>query len=131
MKLIILLCIILISSCSNNKPVRIVNDYYLSLFENNTNLCLSYSPYQNDNSVLIDLVTEQVVAESHDNNFIYIKQKPKGQHHIKYFIVPIYKLHTNFPEKGIKGPMRYRSFILELKKMDIKHKIHWKTTLGQ
>jgi hypothetical protein len=107
-----------IVSCDNMFDIHIIGRYYLSTIDGvEEQMGLQYRiDYQNT----VGVVGEKVFAVGFNEKYIIAKQHPPYHNTIiNYFIVPIYKEYTYWPEKGVIGPLTLEKFNEKRKELQI------------
>jgi hypothetical protein len=105
---IVILCIFIIcvfSNCEFAEDYKITEKYHLIAVDIGEDMSLCFS---SRHEIIID---QTVFAVGFNENYIIVKQHPYNNRTItNYYIVPIYKEETLFPEKGILGPLTLEQF---------------------
>lgn len=117
-----LLIFIFLSGCQDFViEENVTGNYYLIATDIYEDLALSYKLKEDG---YLGVVGETVFSVGFNDDYIIAKQHPFNMKHItNYFIIPIYKEYTLYPEKGIIGPMNYIDFNKKLKELGIYNKI--------
>lgn len=102
----IMLIFIFFIGCDNKRTIT--SRYYLDAIDVIDNTCLYY---EFDDKNAVGVVQPTVFAVGYNNKYIFVKQHPNNNKKItNYFIVPIYRDNTNWPEKGVIGPLTLEQF---------------------
>jgi hypothetical protein len=90
--------------------VHLTERYYLVATDVPENMSLGYSVHD-DNTTFVDVVGETIFAAGYNDKYIILKQHPSNNRTItNYYIVPIYKEFSYYPEKGVNGPLTIEQF---------------------
>lgn len=118
-KIIITLVLIsIIFSCEGINKNQIIGRYYLVAVDTDDNMSIGYQVDEEGNTV--DIVKETVFSIGNNNSYIIAKQNPyRNKSIVNYFIIPIYKKFTYFPEKGVIGPLSLNQFEVKRKELNI------------
>jgi hypothetical protein len=140
--LLITLIVLAANSCDLSNSKDQITGRYCLIEDNKTNgKELAY--IVNDDGDSVGIIESDVLAVGYNNHYIIVKQHPlnapidvhgqgdsiviKRNSSIKsdkgsaifYFIVPIYRGYTYFPEKGILGPLSLDEFNKQKGKLNI------------
>ncbi|WP_178300428.1 DUF3997 domain-containing protein [Chishuiella changwenlii] len=106
------------SSCNDIKSNQIIGRYYLVAVDTKDDMSIGYEVDESGNTV--DVVPETIFSVGNNDKYIIAKQHPNTNRKItNYFIIPIYKEYTYFPEKGVIGPISLNEFIEKQKELNI------------
>ncbi len=109
-----------LQSCLFDSYSKSINSkYLLSAIDGDENMSLCYITKDN---YMIAVVDRTVFAVGYNNNFIIVKQHPKGnKEYTNYFVIPLITNISEFPSDNIYGPMNIDEFEKLKIKLDIKN----------
>jgi hypothetical protein len=119
LKIITLVILLLfIFSCNDLNEKHIIGRYYLDTVDYVEELMSLYFKYDDGNS--IGVVNQTVFAVGFNEKYIVVKQHPDNNKKItNFYIVPIYKEETYWPEKGLLGPLTFEQFQEKRKELNL------------
>ncbi|WP_333662222.1 hypothetical protein [Chishuiella changwenlii] len=116
--ILVIFSLLLFSSCNDIKSNQIIGRYYLVAVDTKDDMSIGYEVDESGNTV--DVVPETIFSVGNNDKYIIAKQHPNTNRKItNYFIIPIYKEFTYFPEKGVIGPLSLDEFIAKQKELNI------------
>jgi len=113
----VVVTLLLLLSC-NGTPNHITNRYYLVSADAVEDTYLAYCLDDKEYS-FVGVVEKTIFSVGFNDSYIIAKQHPAMSEKINYFIIPIYKEFTEFPEKGVIGPLNLEQFEIKTKELNI------------
>jgi len=121
------LLLLLTTACGDTLHHKHIKGNYYYVTENSrSEVCIGYRVNDYDESFVL-FITEDVVEEASDDNFIIAKQKLNNSDDVvNYYIVSMQEEFTYSPEKFVVGPITLDEFELKRKELGVPENLKFK-----
>ncbi len=104
--------------CSGIEKEQLTGDYYLTKLDySDSELDISFKLKESDN--FIGVIPAKIIEVGFNNNFIIVKQQPKGKHDYRFYIIPLTNRIHHSPDENKIGPLIKEEFEIKRKELNV------------